>query len=712
MKSTRKTSLLLFTLLLSVLFTMCALSACTEEKDIETNNSETINEETSDEAKETESISETTVETETNTQEETTSEEVESTGVIGGKTHIAVLSDVHIGKQNLKPMPEDKFASAIDTINELFGRTDAIVFSGDLTDRGYDTEYQLFQSIFWEHAQSNTFLCTAMGNHEYFRDGVVRFGGESKKFLLECQEAYSSILGDLDTDTVVNGVHIIGVSVRSSAAQYEGCEDFLTTHIQAAAQEDPTMPIIVFTHEGLGSTFQAGNGSFASTVKTLSAKYPQIIWFSGHTHFALNDPRMISQQNYTNIQVPSVGADFWSYGFIDPDQPPDAATSSQGLLISVSDDKIVTIYRYDFTHSDFIGDPWVIDIPAICESKAAFTYTDKRAEKAESPTFENGEAKITEVDKYTAHLSFTAATVNDKVSDGMIMYYHVLVTDKTTGVPHFGLDINSDYYMGKAKKTIWDVDLTGLRHNTEYTVTVIAESVWGKTSAALSVDFKTEFDPDATEQESEIPCLVEADYTTGSYEDKASGLKTKVYGSPIFENNVYVMDKNTAVAYYLTDNEYSKLKNSVTIEAMIYIDPDQTYPWGYVNLISNTEAGGFGTSMYQNGDFHFDVNIGGSYKTAVANIQTGKWVHVVCSYDNAFLRIYFDGEIKASVPATGDIKHVAAISRQFMVGADVNGEGSTQCISNIRVAFVRLWAGGLTPENVTELHQKAVYPVN
>ena len=628
-----------------------------------------------------------------------------------GQTNIAILSDVHIGKMNLSPMPEDKFASSLQQINTLFGHTDGLVIVGDLTDRGYDAEYALFTRVLWENAQDDTSVCTVMGNHEYFRDGVVRFGGESETFLKECQTAYSGVMGDLDTDTVVNGIHIIGVSARNSAAQYAGCEQFLISHVQAAAEEDPTMPIIVFAHQGCGELYDTGNGVFDASVRALLNQYPQVIFFSGHTHFAVNDPRMIQQKQYTNIQVPTVGADYWSYSYLDPDQPPESATASQGLLLSVSEDKVVTIRRYDFTEKAFIGQAWVIDVPAVCASSKSFTYTDRRAEEAALPAFPDGAvAEVTAVGQHTAHLSFPAASVEDGVTDGVIMYYHVLVTDKATGVAHFGLDINTDYYMGTARKTTWDCDLSGLRHDTEYTVTVTAESVWGKISPVLSADFRTEFDPDAGEEPTDIPCILDVDYTTGGHDDTASGLTCETYGTPRFENGICVLDKESAYAYLLTDKQYGQLVNSVTLETMIYIEGDQTYPWGYVNLVSNTEAGGFGTSLYNNGDLHFEVNIGGSYKTVVTRAVVGKWVHLVCTYDNSFLRVYMDGELVDSLAATGNIRHVAEVSRKLMVGADVNGRGTTQCISNIRVAFVRLYAGGLSPEKVTELHEAVAYP--
>lgn len=407
-----------------------------------------------------------------------------------GETHIAVISDLHVGKQNLTPMPEDKLAFALDRIRELFGRTDALVMAGDLTDRGYDWEYHKFVSVLWSHVDSDTAICSVMGNHEYFRDGVVRFGGETPAFVTQCQQAYCGVMGDLDTDTVVNGIHIIGISARSSAAEYKGCEDFLKTHITAAAEEDPTMPIIVFSHEGLGTLYGTGSGSFDATVQRMLSKYPQIIWLSGHTHFASNDPRMIQQKQYTNIQVGTVGADYWSYPNITPSQPPEAATASQGLLITVDENKIVTVVRYDFTADTVIGQPWVIDVPAACKSVKSFTYTDGRSAEAEKPVID-GTVTPVDVKKDKVTVSFPAATVNDTVSDGVIIFYRVTVTDPATGEKVAGSVINADYYMGVNAVHTVEATLTGLSAGRTYTVSVTAESAWGKVSDPVSADFTT-----------------------------------------------------------------------------------------------------------------------------------------------------------------------------------------------------------------------------
>jgi metallophosphoesterase len=208
---------------------------------------------------------------------------------------LAIFSDVHIGKKNTRP--EEKFTHALETLPVLAPSLDAIAFAGDLTDRGTDAEYQEFMKILNQNTDQKLKKIYCMGNHEYFRDGIVRYGGESKAFLEECQKAYQKIVcKDLDTDTVINGVHVISISARSSAADYSASEEFLISHVEAAAAENPNLPIIILSHEGAGSFFEGGCGGYtAKTLKCLQ-QYPQIIFFSGHTHFALQDVRMIQQQ--------------------------------------------------------------------------------------------------------------------------------------------------------------------------------------------------------------------------------------------------------------------------------------------------------------------------------------------------------------------------------------------------------------------------------
>ena len=69
-----------------------------------------------------------------------------------------------------------------------------------------------------------------------------------------------------------------------------------------------------------------------------------------------------------------------------------------------------------------------------------------------------------------------------------------------------------------------------------------------------------------------------------------------------------------------------------------------------------------------------------------------------------------DGELAASTPCSGSIKHVGEKSRKLMVGADVNQDGVPQCISNIKITGVNLYDGGISIEQAAALYKKATIP--
>ncbi len=434
----------------------------------------------SDTQPESETATETATETEPGTDENT---------VVAS---FAVFSDVHIGKDNVSPRPEAKFADALTQLKALMPQCDAVLFAGDITNLGTDAEYESFMRIWNEGKPASAQLGAVMGNHEYFRDGVVRYGGESAAFLKECRDAYASIVGEHNTDIVVNGVHMIGVSADNSAAQYGSAEQFLREHVKAAAEEDPTKPIIIYAHEGLGVYHGGGAGNFSSETVRFLQKYPQVIVFSGHTHYSLYDPRMINQQTFTTIQTSTMGADLWNYNEWNPLQHKDKDKVSEGHLVTVTAGGVVTVTRYDFFRKMPVGQDWVIDIPAVTESRSNFTYTAARKNEAADPAFpQDGVVTMTDITTSGVTVTFPAASVEDKVSDGQIYKYIITVTKEGASAPYQTKEMQGEYYLGKDASASYTLPLTALRSGTTYTVTVTAETPWGKKASITSTSFTT-----------------------------------------------------------------------------------------------------------------------------------------------------------------------------------------------------------------------------
>ncbi len=405
----------------------------------------------------------------------------------------AVFSDVHLGKSNVSPRPEAKFADALEQLNALMPHCDAVLFAGDITDLGTDAQYESFMQIWNENKPADAQLGAVMGNHEYFRDGVVRYGGESARFLAECQTAFTSIVGEMNTDIVVNGVHLIGISADSSAAQYASSEQYILDHVKAAAEEDPTKPIILYAHQGVGAYHMDGGGVFTAETTRALARYPQLVVFSGHTHFSLYDPRMIAQKTFTTIQTSTMGADLWNYNSWSPLQHKDKDKVSEGHLVTVTADGVVTVTRYDFYRRTTVGQAWVIDIPAVTESRSNFAYTDSRRNEAAAPQFPaSAKVEISDVAATGMTVAFPAATVEDKVSDGQIYKYIISVTKEGATAPYQTREMQGEYYLGKDASTAYTLPLTNLRSGTTYTVKVTAETPWGKTASITSSSFTTD----------------------------------------------------------------------------------------------------------------------------------------------------------------------------------------------------------------------------
>ncbi len=441
---------------------------------------------------ETDTESKTETDTETETESETETETETETDVNTVIASFAVFSDVHIGKNNVSPLPEAKFADVLTQLKTLLPDCDAVLFAGDITNLGTDAEYESFMKLWNENKPEGAQLGAVIGNHEYFRDGVVRYGGESKRFLIECQKAFETIVGEQNVDMVVGGVHMIGVSADNSAAQYTSSEQFIIDHVKAAAEEDPTKPIILFAHEGAGMFYGAGGGVYTEATLATLRKYPQIICFSGHTHLSLYDPRMIQQKDFTTIQTSTSGADLWNYPSVDPDQPKGKDNVSEGLLVTVTAGGVVTVTRYDFFRKTTIGEPWVIDIPAVIDSRANFTYTNKRKSDAADPVFpQDGVVAVTDITTTGVNVAFPAATVEDKVSDGQICKYVITAVKEGASAPSQTREMQGEYYLGKDASASYTLPLTGLRSGTTYTVTVTAETPWGKTASITSTAFTT-----------------------------------------------------------------------------------------------------------------------------------------------------------------------------------------------------------------------------
>lgn len=264
----------------------------------------------------------------------------------------AVCSDIHLNGEEgqeaaarLKNLLKDMYEYSQ---NGNYRNLDAIVVAGDFTGGGAEKEYEIFNKIIDENKREETKLLIVLGNHEFinYRDVDATVGYKVyKKFISE----------DVDTDVVINGYHFIGVSYDDNGKSFTGKSQWLEEKLRSATRENPEKPIFVYQHPAPTLTVY-GSGNWGDrTIKSILNKYPQVVDFSGHSHYAPSDPRSIWQGAFTAVGCGSLSAFMGNLNYINGDQ--DAPGESGGAwLVECDNAGNIRMRLYDAANRMFFKD--------------------------------------------------------------------------------------------------------------------------------------------------------------------------------------------------------------------------------------------------------------------------------------------------------------------------------------------------------------------
>lgn len=252
-------------------------------------------------------------------------------------------SDIHLdGEENQEVAI--KFANMFNDVYKYaadseYKKLDAVIVAGDFTGGGAEKEYQMYNKIVAENMKAETQLLTILGNHEFidYRDVDASVGYDVfKKYVNE----------EVDTDVVINGYHFIGISYDDDGQSFSGKMKWLDERLRNATNEDPDKPIFVYQHpHPLLTVYGSVNWSDID-LRTVLSKYPQVVDFSGHSHYAASDPRSVWQGEFTAIGCGSLSAFMGNLNYIEGDQ--DAPGKSGGAwIVEVDKDGNVSMKLYD-----------------------------------------------------------------------------------------------------------------------------------------------------------------------------------------------------------------------------------------------------------------------------------------------------------------------------------------------------------------------------
>lgn len=216
-----------------------------------------------------------------------------------------ICSDAHIegigkpGYMRLKKTIDYSLGYAAE--DKAYGKIDGFFIAGDLTNKGSKEEFDAFRELYdYGTEKGLDILCTVAKGHDSITMG--------KKSL----EYYRSFTGqETDFHRVIGGYHFIGISTSRMKKHFNSPfqKMWLKRELDKAVADTPDKPVFVMHHEHIkytvyGSFDEDGWGKilFADLLK----KYPNVVDLSGHSHYPVNDPRSLWQNEYTAMGTGSL----------------------------------------------------------------------------------------------------------------------------------------------------------------------------------------------------------------------------------------------------------------------------------------------------------------------------------------------------------------------------------------------------------------------
>ncbi|MEW9701733.1 metallophosphoesterase [Paenibacillus sp. SI8] len=284
-----------------------------------------------------------------------------------------VISDIHV--QSWDEASHHKFAAALHDLNQLNPESDTLVINGDLTNgmsRDYDKLAELMKTN--PHPMDVEYT---IGNHEFYKawfNANAQWKPDTfpnKETEQASIDRFLQLTGEqhIYYDRMIKGYHFIFLGSeqyrQSDEANLEDASlsqdqlNWLNATLKKGA--DAKKPIFVFLHQPLpytvaGTHFCCTNNRAVvqhEELRKILSAYPQVIFFSGHTHWELKLPDTLVRDKFTMVNSSSVEQPLTDDGhggemLTGPDE-------SEGLYVEVYKDKVAIKGR------DFHRQRWITE---------------------------------------------------------------------------------------------------------------------------------------------------------------------------------------------------------------------------------------------------------------------------------------------------------------------------------------------------------------
>ena len=289
--------------------------------------------------------------------------------------HIKEACDDHV--QRLQQLMRTSYAVA--AADPYYQKLDAFLFAGDLTDRGMPDQFRAF----WDAVQSELrpgtqVLACVPRYHDNWE-----FGKGGKKTGLGHFRAITGL--STDTHLSIGGFHFIAVSTSEKDRYYDAKQKrWLKKALKEAERDNPGAPVFFMQHEHVRGTVYGSSlfdGWGLTYFSRIFKKHPNLVHFSGHSHYPLNDPRSVFQKDFTAVGTGALSYAEFTVGAERTVHPPHCEEISQGWIVEVDKENTVMLRGYDFLSGNLLC-TYVLHFPA---DKAAFPFTPERQKARSAP---------------------------------------------------------------------------------------------------------------------------------------------------------------------------------------------------------------------------------------------------------------------------------------------------------------------------------------
>ena len=261
-----------------------------------------------------------------------------------------VLTDLHI--QSVFPKHISHLKMALRDMSSLSSNSSAIFTTGDNINRTTEAEYQLLNQIINDNkTQYTPEIYYSLGNHDYMYNTNYSVAVELFKKYTKMESTYYS-------KTINNNKFIVLCSeyMVMPGSMSDKQLEWLENELKTVNQNDSTF---IFLHQPLvdtvsGSLKEQMNQSWygfvnqSNRIKEIINKYPNVILFSGHTHWTLDSyqPALYGhKQQASYVNCASVGY-LWNDNDVEE-------AGSEGIYVDVYDDYVFIKGR------EFVDRKWV-----------------------------------------------------------------------------------------------------------------------------------------------------------------------------------------------------------------------------------------------------------------------------------------------------------------------------------------------------------------